>query len=87
MRAWVTGTLEAWPSGSESAAAAELDMLPFALVDRDTGQRFLLTVAPDSGDLDLDPARAGGLTVWGIVETISGVQELMLHVEGVERAP
>ncbi len=83
MRVWVTGTLEPWQPGSESDA--RLETLSLALVDGDTGQRFVLT--PGTGDADLDPSQAGGLTVWGVVETMSGVSDLVLHVEGVERAP
>ncbi len=89
LRVWVTGTLEPWQPGSEGNAdvPAELDTLSLALVDGDTGQRFLLTLTPGTGHADLDPSRAGGLTVWGVVETVSGVPDLVLHVEGVERAP
>ncbi len=85
LRVWVTGTLESWQPGSE--ADARLEALSLALVDGDTGQRFLLTLTPGTGDVDLDPSQAGGLTVWGVVETMSGVPDLVLHVEGVERAP
>ena len=99
MRVWVTGTLEPWQSGSEvdadadvnadadADAPAEFETLSLALVDSDTGQRFLLTLTPGTEAADLDPSRAGSLTVWGVVETISGVPDLVLHVEGVERAP
>ncbi len=91
MRVWVTGTLEPWQSGvdadvnADADAPAELETLSLALVDGDTGQRFVLT--PGTEAADLDPSRAGSLTVWGVVETMSGVPDLVLHVEGVERAP
>ena len=89
MRVWVTGTLEPWQPGVEvdadADARAELETLSLALVDGDTGQRFVLT--PGTEAAELDPSRAGSLTVWGVVETISGVPDLVLHVEGVERAP
>ena len=91
MRVWVTGTLEPWQPGvdvnADADAPAELETLSLALVDGDTGQRFLLTLTPGTEDADLDPSRAGSLTVWGVVETMSGVPDLVLHVEGVERAP
>lgn len=70
VRAWVTGTLEPWQPGSE--APAELGTLALALVDGDTGQRFLLT--PGTGDASLDASRAESLTVWGVVETMTGVR-------------
>ena len=87
MRAWVTGTLEPWqPSGDVAAdTRAELDAVSVALVDGDTGQRFLLV--PGSVDVDLDPSRPDGLTIWGIVETISGLSDVVLRLEGAERAP
>ena len=84
VRAWVTGTLEPWEPGNDADAPAELGALSLALVDGDTGQRFLL--APGTGYASLDTSRAEVLTVWGVVTTVTGVPEVVLHVQGVERA-
>ncbi len=82
----MTGERKTWEPPAESPAEAGLASL--ALVSSDNDQRFALT--PGSGTEGaaaleaLKSSKARTVTVWGTAETLKGIDEVILYVEGHE---